>query len=401
MLLLLVLLVPGLILYFMTPEERLRLVRTVEGFLRNAVAAAGTPSTTPDPFYGALRARRRWPIVTYALVAVNVGVVLAMLLGPDGLGTPDLLVTWGGNFGPRTTGPERWRVLTSVFVHRGVIHLLVNIAVLVQLGLLLERIVGPFTFGIVYVASGVIGSVMSTVAAPLDVFVGASGAVCGLYGLLSVALFRGMVQSTAVHIPLRVVAPLAPTAFLFCFYCWMSGDSWLMAKVGLCAGVVTAVVLTRRVPDERLRLRRLAVLGTATASIVMMSAMGLRAITDVRPAVAEIIAAEQRTSAEYDAAVRQFTKGAITRRDLTQMIDATILPQVKQSTERFSQFADVPAEHAALLADAQHYLRLRHESWHSRSDALRKSNSQRLREADDKERAALRAFATLTIAAAK
>jgi hypothetical protein len=142
-------------------------------------------------------------------------------------------------------------------------------------------------------------------------------------------------------------------------------------------------------------------LGTATASIVMMSAMGLRAITDVRPAVADIIAAEERTSAEYDAAVRQFTKGAITRRDLTQMIDTTILPQVQHSAERFSEFADVPAEHAVLLTDAQQYLRLRHESWQSRSDALRKSNSQRLKEADEKERAALRAFASVMAGAAK
>src|SRR5918993_3092129 len=301
--LLLVLLVPGLVVYFMTPEERLRLLHRGESLLRNTVTAA-TRTAPADPFYGALRQRRRWPVVTYVLVAVNATVLLAMLLGPEGLGSPDALVAWGGNFGPRTTGPERWRVLTSVFVHRGLIHLLVNIVVLVQLGILLERVVGPFTFGIVYVASGVIGSVMSTVAAPLGVFVGAAGAVCGLYGLLGIAVFRGMVQTTAVQIPLRVVARLVPAGALFCFYFWMSGDSWLTAKVGLCAGIVSAIVLTRTVSDERLRLRRFAALGSATAAIVMMSAMGLRAITDVRPAVAEIIATEERSSAEYDAAVR-------------------------------------------------------------------------------------------------
>jgi len=396
-----VLLVPGLILYFMTPEERLRLLRRLEELLRRSRALAGKRSATVDPFYAALRARRRWPVVAYALVAVNAAVFIAMLFGGDGFSTPDALVAWGGNFGPQTAGPERWRVLTSVFVHRGMIHLLVSVAVLVQLGLLLERIVGPFTFATVYVASGVIGSVMSTVAAPMGVFVGASGALFGLYGLLLVAVFRGLIQSTAVHIPLRVVATLAPTAAIFGWYYWMSGDSPLTAEVGLSAGIVSSVVLTRTVSDQGLRLRRFAALGTATAAIVMISAMGLRAITDVRPAVAEIIAAEAQMSSEYDAAVRQFTKGTITTRDLTRMIDATIIPRVQHSAERFGQFADVPAEHAALLTDAQHYLRLRHESWRSRSDALRRSNSQRLKEADDKERAALRAFASVMAGAAK
>ena len=95
-------------------------------------------------------------------------------------------------------------------------------------------------------------------------------------------------------------------------------------------------------------------------------------------------------------AVRQFTKGTITRRVLTQMIDATIVPQVQQASARFDSFVDVPAEHADLVTDAQTYLRLRHDSWRSRSDALRQGNMGKLRAADDKERAALRAFAKLT-----
>ena len=47
--------------------------------------------------------------------AAMIGLV-AMLLGPDALGSPDAMLAWGGSFGPRTTGDERWRVLTSIFV---------------------------------------------------------------------------------------------------------------------------------------------------------------------------------------------------------------------------------------------------------------------------------------------
>ena len=394
--LLAVLLVPGLILYFMTPEERQRLLRWIEGGLvRARVVVSTSRSREGDPFFTALRARRRWPVVTWTLVAVNVAVLIAMLAGPDPLGATDTLMAWGGNFGPRTTSAERWRVLSSVFVHRGVLHLLVNMIVLVQLGMILERMVGPFTFGTIYIASGVLGSVMSTVAAPMGVFVGAAGAVCGLYGLLGIAAFRGLVQSTAVRIPLRILTTLVPTAVIFCAFYLVSGDSWLTAKFGLCTGFVCGVVLTRSVADERVRLRRYAALGFATAGIVVLSALGLRAITDVRPAIAEIIAAEERTSSQYDAAVRQFTKGAINRRVLTQMIDATILPQIQESSARFDRFVDVPDEHAVLVTEAQTYLRLRQESWRTRSEALGKANMRRLREADEKEQAALQAFARL------
>lgn len=392
--LLAVLVVPALILYFMTPEERLRLRWRIEAFARCSRARVGATHAAGDPFYATLKARRRWPVVTCVLAAANVGVMMAMLLGPDALGSPETLVAWGGNFGPQTTGTERWRVFTSVFAHRGVVHLLVNIAVLVQLGLILERIIGPFTFGSVYVASGVLGSVMSTVAAPMGVFVGAAGAVCGLYGLLLVVLLRGAVQTTAVRIPLRVITTLVPTAAIFGLHYWLNGDPWLTAKAGLWTGIVGGVVLTRSVPDERVRLRRFAALGTATAGIVMMSTMALQVVTDVRPAIAALIAAEERASSEYNAAVRRFTRGTIDRRTLTRMIDTAILPEVQQSRERFAGFVKVPAGHMTLVADAQRYLRLRHESWRVRSEALRsKASMQNLREADDHERAALQAFA--------
>ena len=394
------LVVPALILYFMTPEERLRLWWRIEAFATSSRAAAGATRSAVNPFYATIKAQRRWPIVTWTLAAANVGVMIAMLLGPDALGSPDTLVAWGGNFGPQTTGSERWRVFTSIFAHRGIIHLLVNVALIVQLGLVLERIVGPFTFGTVYVASGVLGSVMSTVAAPMNVFVGAAGAVCGLLGLLMIVLLRGLVQSTATRIPSSVITTLAPAAFIFGVYYWISGDSWLTAKVGLCAGIIGGVVLTRSVADERIRLRRFAALGTATAGIVMMSAMALQAITDVRPAIADLIAAEERAASEYDAAVRKFTKGTLNRQALTRIIDTTILPQVRQSSERFASFKNVPPRHTALVSDAQHYLRLRHESWRIRAEALRKTNMQHLRDADDHERAALHAFLMLRTAAA-
>ena len=148
-----------------------------------------------DPFYSELT-RRRLPFLTYSFAAVSLGVLIAMMLGPAPLGTADTLVAWGGSFGPRTTDTDRWRVFTSIFVHRGALHAIVNIAVLVQLGLVLERLVGPFTFAVVFLASGALASTVGTASAPMSVYAGSGGAVCGLYGLLLATAMRVCCQAT-------------------------------------------------------------------------------------------------------------------------------------------------------------------------------------------------------------
>ena len=92
------------------------------------------------------------------LLALNVLVFLAMGWGGDDAET---LVSWGANFGPRTTNGEWWRLVASMFVHTGTLQLLVNGAALVQLGLILERLVGHVTFAAVYLAAGLLASIVS------------------------------------------------------------------------------------------------------------------------------------------------------------------------------------------------------------------------------------------------
>lgn len=396
-------LVGCLAVYIMSPDDRRRLVGAVAEPLRHAGALVGLRRLgRDDAFQAALRARVRWPLVTYTLVAANVAVFVMMLAGPGALGDPATLVAWGANFGPDTTGGERWRVLTSIFVHRGVLHLLVTVAALVQLGLLLERVVGPFTFGTMVLAAGVFGSIVSSAAAPMNVVVGATGAVFGLYGLLIAAALRGLLPGTAIRIPLRELARLAPVAAVFVLYFLASGEPSITAKAGLCAGLIGGLALTRSVRDQGARLRRFAALGTATAAIVMMSAMALRAVTDIRPAIAAVVADEERTAAIYDVVVVRFTKGRMTSRELAQVIDGSILPDLQRARERVDALVDVPGEDAAFVAAAaQEYLRLRQESWRARAEALRKNNMPGLRKADETAQASLRVFETVRSAVRK
>jgi rhomboid protease GluP len=95
------------------------------------------------------------------------------------------LVRWGANDGARLVlRHEYGRLIASVFVHGGLIHLTVNMWSLLVIGPLVERIYGNLAFAVVYLAAGIGGAIASAAVPPLRVSVGASGAICGVLGAL-------------------------------------------------------------------------------------------------------------------------------------------------------------------------------------------------------------------------
>lgn len=86
---------------------------------------------------------------------------------------------------PTVANGGEYRLLTSTFMHYGVIHLLFNMVVLWILGRVLERDLGSLRFLAVYLLSGLAGSVATYLFASPDVWsAGASGSIYGLFGAL-------------------------------------------------------------------------------------------------------------------------------------------------------------------------------------------------------------------------
>ena len=209
MILLVILVLGGYALYTMTPDERTRLRERLVATAHRAKDEAARRQAEPEPFRDALRQRTPWPIVMPAFVALNVIVFLMM----GGGGSLDKLVEWGASFGPRTTNGEWWRLAASMFVHTGFLQLLVNCAALVQLGLILERLVGHITFGAVYLAAGVLASLVTLSDYPMAITAGSSGAIFGLYGLLAASSAWTVIQRG----PRQAVEPQPATIGTFGF----------------------------------------------------------------------------------------------------------------------------------------------------------------------------------------
>lgn len=366
------LLVIGVAFRAMTPEERARLLGGTLALIRRANESAARGRAKCEPFRNALRARTRWPLVTPALVVLNIAIFFRMSSGV-GAGDPqETLLHWGANFGPLTTNGEWWRLVTSMFIHAHILHLAVNVAGLLQVGLILERLVGRFAFAAIYLAAGLFASLVNLSAAPVGVSAGASGAIFGLYGLLFASSIWGVIHRSSVTIPLMALKRLAPAAAVFTLYNVINDRIESEAElIGLVAGFCCGLVLVRRVSELKPPSRLVGTAIATTIVMVMACAVTLQGVTDVRPELARIVALEHRTAGAYQTAIRRSVNRQGSADALARLIEQTIVPELQAAEERLRALDNVPREHQPLLASAEEYLKLRARSWRLRAEGLR------------------------------
>ncbi|WP_242921608.1 rhomboid family intramembrane serine protease [Pontibacter liquoris] len=128
--------------------------------------------------------------VTPVLLNLNLlAFLLMVLLGISPI-NPDAasLIAMGANFGPYTLSGEWWRLLTSTFLHGGLLHLAFNMLALVSVGRALEPLIGRWPYLIAYLLCGLAGSITSLWWDPVRAGVGASGAIFGMFGLLLILM---------------------------------------------------------------------------------------------------------------------------------------------------------------------------------------------------------------------
>ena len=384
----------GAAAYFMTPEERRRLTRPVIRLVAAMLGALRPHTTAGDAFEEFLRARTKWAIVTPVLIAANILVFLRIALEPGTSADTQTLINWGANYAPRTTNGEWGRSIASIFVHSSVLHLAATVAGLATLGGVLERVVGRLAFAAVFLASGIVASLISLWTSPtVAVTFGASGALLGVYGLLVATVVCGYLRSPRMPVSLHVLKRVAAGAVICVSYMLLTDHLPTSAELAaLTTGLVAGLIVVPGVARAKPAVPRAAVVTFATFVLAVVPHVSVEGVIDARPELAQTVAVEERLAAEYANAVREFTRGRISAHTLAQLIDRAILPPIEAQRTRIETLRRIPQEQAAQVVAARQYFTWREESWHRRSEALRRGNAKLLREADKSERAALDAL---------
>lgn len=128
------------------------------------------------------------PRMTYVFLGLITLVFVGQLASGQLLGD-DWVLAYGAKVNSLIAQGEFWRLLTAVFVHASVLHFGFNAYAVYILGRDVEAFTGSARFSVLFLLSGLSGSVFSLVFNPSP-SVGASGAVFGLIGSLVVFLYR-------------------------------------------------------------------------------------------------------------------------------------------------------------------------------------------------------------------
>jgi rhomboid protease GluP len=155
----------------------------------------GTPETplriTPEMLLSRRvdfeRRMRRFPLLTVAILAVLL-LILIFEIRVGALESREAIVAMGALARERVAAGEYWRLLTAPWLHGSVDHLVGNGIALYILGMVCESAFGRAQLLVLYVLSGLAGSLLSVVMSP-GPSVGASGAIFGLQGA-AIVLFR-------------------------------------------------------------------------------------------------------------------------------------------------------------------------------------------------------------------
>lgn len=79
---------------------------------------------------------------------------------------------------------EYWRLITGSFMHGGILHILLNMLALYQVGMFVEMLMGSSRMALVYAIALLCSALAATYFNYNDPVVGASGAIFGLFGAL-------------------------------------------------------------------------------------------------------------------------------------------------------------------------------------------------------------------------
>lgn len=183
------------------------------------------------------------PIVTYIIMAICIILFILMELS-GGSTNSQTLLKYGANLDVLVKNGEYYRLFTCIFLHVGIMHLLCNMYSLYIIGREVENLFGKIKYIIIFILSGIFGSIMSLAFTHNTISAGALGAIFGLLGAL---LYFGMHYRTYLGEAIkRSIIPIIVVNLIIGFFA--EGIDLAAHIGGLVGGVLVAMMVG--VPDK-------------------------------------------------------------------------------------------------------------------------------------------------------
>jgi rhomboid protease GluP len=296
--------------------------------------------------------------VTWLLIAVNLCIfAIELAYGADPLhASPTAMIKLGGNYAPLTIGHhEWWRVMTSMFLHYGVVHVVGNMACLVFLRFV-EREHGHAGFASIYLISGLIGGVGSAAINSYYVSAGASGGVYGLFAACGVYLWRARYSLDPIRWRRRTFLFVLLLVVGFAAGPHAKGIDYAAHVFGFVAGLGVALVVHKVRPLPLL----LGAIAVACAGLLATPAP-----VDLDAVLADFHDVEHQCITTYNEKLRDEKANKLGRTDFALALETDILPPWHAMRVRVEAVSDehIPMRMKPLFALLRTYAKDREDTW--------------------------------------
>ena len=298
--------------------------------------------------------KTRSPVIwaTRLLIAINMAVFIAMLFNGAGLWhSPNIIqLTWGANFGPATQDGEWWRLVSAMFLHFGLVHLVLNCFSLWEVGQLTERMYGKLSFIIIYFASGLFGNLFSLVLqGNVAVSGGASGAIFGLYAALLNFLWREKSHISGVEFRWLFWGAFGLAAATIVLGFIIPGIDNAAHIGGFIAGGLTSIIFSKPIWAKPFSMK----MSFATSFLtVLLVVILVKSISPpkyrwseellLRNEISQFLYEDQSINRSWLNIVNKNKQGLANSSDLAEQIDSAIVDRYDESFEKLSQLPANP-----------------------------------------------------------
>ncbi|MGI5836154.1 MAG: rhomboid family intramembrane serine protease [Chloroflexota bacterium] len=180
--------------------------------------------------------RRHFPFVTLLLIAINVAVFLyALSLGSgysrfiQTFGVVPAEITIGRDIWPPSPIPVYLTLITSMFLHAGILHLAGNMIFLWVFGDNVEDVLGHLAFLGFYLVCGIVASLLQIISNPISPIpnVGASGAIAGVLGGYLLLFPRANVRTLLFAVPFITITRVSAVLLILVWFAFQLASALL------------------------------------------------------------------------------------------------------------------------------------------------------------------------------